>query len=146
MPEHKGKGKEYTGERITVTYDASRCIHFAECVRGLPAVFDVNQRPWIQVDRADAELIAEVVRRCPSGALHYELHDGGQPEQATSPTVVEPILDGPLNLRGDLVIDTADGQLAETRASLCRCGLTGNQPFCDHECQRAGWKSAPAAG
>jgi uncharacterized Fe-S cluster protein YjdI/CDGSH-type Zn-finger protein len=142
MPERK----DYTGERITVSYDSSRCIHFAECVRGLPAVFDVKQRPWIQVDQADAKLVAEVVRRCPSGALHYELGGDGEPESPDSPTTVEPVADGPLNLRGDLVIDTPQGPLAETRASLCRCGLTGNQPFCDHECQRAGWKSSSAAG
>lgn len=44
-------------------------------------------------------------------------------------------------MRGELVIDTPEGELSEVRAALCRCGRTQNQPFCDHECERTGWKS-----
>lgn len=28
--------KRYEGERIEVTYDTARCLHAAECMRGLP--------------------------------------------------------------------------------------------------------------
>jgi uncharacterized Fe-S cluster protein YjdI len=133
-------GRAYTGRRVTVRYDARRCLHFAECIRGLPAVFDVRERPWIQPDNAPAEAVAEVIRRCPSGALHYELAEGS-PEQPEHPTTVHAVKDGPVVLRGELVIETPEGQLAEVRATLCRCGQTHNQPFCDHECQRTGWKS-----
>jgi CDGSH-type Zn-finger protein len=66
-----------------VFYDRGRCRHYAECVRGLPQVFDPTRRPWI---------------------------------------------------RGDLVLDTPEGPLAETRAALCACGRTQNQPFCDGAC------------
>jgi hypothetical protein len=38
-------------------------------VHGLPRVFDVTRRPWIRADLADAEAVAEVVRRCPTEAL-----------------------------------------------------------------------------
>ncbi|MCZ7373534.1 (4Fe-4S)-binding protein [Micromonospora sp. WMMC250] len=69
--------KTYAGEKITVTFEARRCLHAAECVRGLPEVFAPGQRPWIRPDGAEAERLAEVVRRCPSGALQYELVDGG---------------------------------------------------------------------
>jgi uncharacterized Fe-S cluster protein YjdI len=55
-------GRAYTGEGVDVYFDAQRCLHFAECVRGLPAVFDVKQRPWIQPANAGADEIAEVVR------------------------------------------------------------------------------------
>jgi CDGSH-type Zn-finger protein len=41
---------------------------------------------------------------------------------------------GPLLVRGDLVLDTPEGPLAETRAALCACGRTRNQPFCDGAC------------
>lgn len=134
------RGRSYTGERVTVYYDARRCLHFAECVRGLPGVFDVKERPWIQPDNAEPGLVAEIIRRCPSGALHYELSHGS-PEQAEHPTRVHPVKDGPLTVRGDLVIDTAEGELSEVRAALCRCGRTENQPFCDHACERTGWHS-----
>src|SRR5882757_1492862 len=138
--ENETRGRAYAGQRVTVYYDARRCLHFAECIRGLPAVFDVRERPWIQPDNAEAEAVAEVIRRCPSGALHYELAEGS-PEQPEHPTTVHAVEDGPLVLRGELVIDTPDGELVDVRAALCRCGLTQNQPFCDHECQRADWKS-----
>ncbi|MEV8391696.1 MULTISPECIES: (4Fe-4S)-binding protein [unclassified Streptomyces] len=69
--------KAYKGQSITVTFEAGRCLHAAECVHGLPEVFDPGERPWIRPDGAGAERVAEVVRRCPSGALQYELVDGG---------------------------------------------------------------------
>ncbi len=47
-------GKAYKGEGVTVFFDARRCLHVAECVRGLPGVFDTDKRPWIQPDHADA--------------------------------------------------------------------------------------------
>ncbi|MGW2260502.1 (4Fe-4S)-binding protein [Streptomyces sp. NPDC001780] len=68
--------KAYKGRSITVTFEARRCRHAAECVNGLPEVFDPGKRPWIRPDGAEAERLAEVVRRCPSGALRYELMDG----------------------------------------------------------------------
>ena len=47
--------KRYTSDAIDVTFDTQRCIHAAECVRGLPAVFDTSQRPWIQPANAGAD-------------------------------------------------------------------------------------------
>jgi uncharacterized Fe-S cluster protein YjdI/CDGSH-type Zn-finger protein len=138
------RGRAYRGDGITVYYDVRRCIHFAECVRGLHDVFDTNARPWIQPGNAEADLVAQVVRRCPSGALHYELADGPD-EVEPGPTRVTAVEDGPLVLRGEMLLQTPAGELREVRASLCRCGLTENQPFCDHACKRAGWQS-PAPG
>ena len=54
---------------ITVTFDPTVCIHSAVCVRGLPRVFDVKRKRWIQLEHDTAERIAEQVARCPSGAL-----------------------------------------------------------------------------
>lgn len=67
--------KDYPGERITVSFDPEVCAHAAECVRGLPAVFDTRRRPWIDPDGATPQEVVEVVKRCPSGALRYELAD-----------------------------------------------------------------------
>jgi len=80
-------GRAYTADEITVYFDSSRCRHFAECVRGAPSVFDVDKRPWIQPANGTADKIAEVVRRCPSGALHYRLA-AGPAEVADVPTTV----------------------------------------------------------
>ena len=65
--------KEYRNGSIIVRYDEKICIHAGECVAGLPAVFDVDKRPWINVDGADAEAIQQTIARCPSGALTYEI-------------------------------------------------------------------------
>ena len=77
MPD-EGSRRTYTGEKIDVSYDRALCWHAAECIRGLPEVFHPENRPWITPDAADPDLVAEVVRRCPSGALRYERH--GVPE------------------------------------------------------------------
>jgi uncharacterized Fe-S cluster protein YjdI len=119
--------KRYEGERIEVTYDAARCLHAAECVRGLPAVFDTAKRPWIAPDATEAEAIAAVIRRCPTGALHYSLREG-EPEQPRVPTRVRLPEGGPVLLEGDLELEGK----RETRAALCRCEKSANQPYCDH--------------
>ena len=61
--------KDYATRDLIVSYDATRCIHAAECVRGAPNVFDPTARPWIRVENADPDYVAEVVQRCPTGAL-----------------------------------------------------------------------------
>lgn len=129
MAEQTALGKAYTGEAITVFYDSGRCVHVGACVRGLPEVFNTEARPWISPDAAPADQIAEVVRRCPSGALHYALVDG--PPEEGGPTTVALAKNGPLLVRGELTIKTPSGPVTDTRATLCRCGASGNKPFCD---------------
>jgi uncharacterized Fe-S cluster protein YjdI len=124
-------GRAYAAPEVTVFYDRGRCRHYAECVRGLPQVFDPTRRPWIRADLADPNAIAEVVRRCPTGALHYRLA-ADAPEEPTRPTILTRDPAGPLLVRGDLVLDTPEGPLAETRAALC--GWTQHQLFCDGAC------------
>lgn len=61
--------KEYKIEDATVLWDSTKCIHAAECVRGLPSVFKPNERPWIQLENSTKEEVVAQVHRCPSGAL-----------------------------------------------------------------------------
>ena len=126
-------GRTYAAPKVTVFYDRGRCRHYAECVRGLPQVFDPTRRPWIRAELADPQAVAEVVRRCPTGALHYRLF-AEEPEAPTHPTSINPDPQGPLLVRGDLVLETPEGPLRETRVALCACGRTQNQPFCDGAC------------
>jgi uncharacterized Fe-S cluster protein YjdI len=67
--------RTYPGTDIQVTFDADLCIHATECVRGLPAVFDRDRRPWVMTDHAPADEVSRVVERCPTGALQYERRD-----------------------------------------------------------------------
>lgn len=126
------KRREYQGQDVTVLFELKRCIHAAECIRRLPAVFNLGNRPWIQVDAASADEITEVIERCPSGALHFVLA-GDKEEKAPDLNSVLPIRNGPLYIRGNLRIRTENGEtLRETRAALCRCGESENKPFCDN--------------
>jgi uncharacterized Fe-S cluster protein YjdI len=124
----------YSGEHVDVSFDAARCRHAAECLRGLPAVFDTHRRPWILPDGADPEAVVAVVARCPTGALRTHAKDI-TPEAAPPVTAVEPLPGGPLLVRGDLDIGTEH----ETRAALCSCGSTANAPYCDGSGTCAGW-------
>jgi uncharacterized Fe-S cluster protein YjdI len=128
--------RTYTGTHVDISYDAVRCRHAAECLRGLPSVFDAKRRPWILPDGADASEAVEVVARCPTGALRTHPKDenvAGEPVPQV--TVVETIPGGPLLLHGNLEI----GDERETRAALCSCGSSENQPYCDGGGTCAGW-------
>ena len=48
-------------------------------------------------------------------------------------TTIEPRRNGPLFLRGRLRIVDDNGATVheDTRVALCRCGASGNKPFCD---------------
>jgi CDGSH-type Zn-finger protein/uncharacterized Fe-S cluster protein YjdI len=130
-----GKVRHYTDDRIDVSYDAARCIHAAECVRRLPAVFDTARRPWILPSGGDADRIAAVVARCPTGALHFTRLDGGPAEPPPDRNVVVPMPNGPLYVRGRLQVRSADDEVTvveDVRVALCRCGQSRNKPFCDN--------------
>jgi CDGSH-type Zn-finger protein/uncharacterized Fe-S cluster protein YjdI len=135
------KVHRYEGTALAVVYDPKRCIHAAECVRGLPAAFDPERRPWVSPDAATAEALAAVVARCPTGALHAERKDHGPGEEPAEPNQVAVVPDGPLHLRGRIEIATPDGSLllVDTRVALCRCGASKNKPFCDRSHAAAGF-------
>ena len=63
----------YETPEIVVTFDPNICLHTGVCLRGLPAVFDVRKKRWVQPERGTAEEVAAQVARCPSGALQYRL-------------------------------------------------------------------------
>jgi uncharacterized Fe-S cluster protein YjdI/CDGSH-type Zn-finger protein len=128
------KVRLYVGKDIDVTYDAERCTHAAECLRGLSAGFDTSRRPWILPDGASADAVAAVVGKCPSGALHFVRLDGGDAEASPEQTSIEVAPGGPLYVRGLVQLRTADGSVIveDTRLALCRCGQSHNKPFCDN--------------
>jgi CDGSH-type Zn-finger protein/uncharacterized Fe-S cluster protein YjdI len=133
--------REYTTDDIVVEYDVERCIHVAECVRGLPAVFDTTRRPWVQPENAPADETARVILRCPTGALHFRRLDGGPEETVPEENRIRVAAAGPLYVRGDVEIRTSDGTalLHDTRVALCRCGASQHKPFCDNSHRDVGF-------
>jgi uncharacterized Fe-S cluster protein YjdI len=113
-----GPTREYEGNGLRVIWDASRCIHVANCLRALPEVFDVEARPWVDIEGADPDQIATAVRTCPTGALRYQgSREGEFEEPAEEPTALE-----------------------ENRVALCRCGASENKPFCDNSHRLIGFR------
>jgi CDGSH-type Zn-finger protein/uncharacterized Fe-S cluster protein YjdI len=126
--------RNYTGEKIDVSYEARRCIHVAECIKRLHSVFDTSRRPWVLPDAASPDSVAATVVNCPSGALHFERKDGGEVEPIQEHNTIRLNKNGPLYVRGDFTITNGAGELVvnDTRAALCRCGGSANKPFCDN--------------
>jgi CDGSH-type Zn-finger protein/uncharacterized Fe-S cluster protein YjdI len=128
------KPHEYKGQEITITYDPKRCIHAKECVHGAPSAFNPNDKPWVHPDASPAHRTAEVIRACPTGALHYHAVDESLAEHPEASNTVTVRPDGPLHVRGNALIVTEAGEplLSDTRVALCRCGASNNKPFCDN--------------
>jgi CDGSH-type Zn-finger protein/uncharacterized Fe-S cluster protein YjdI len=120
----------YRGELLNITFDRERCIHAAECLHGLPDVFNLGAKPWVDPDGARPEFIRQTVRRCPSGALKIE----GEIESLAHTAECWILADGPLILRGRLRVLDAEGnpKQRDYRMALCRCGVSQNKPFCDN--------------
>ena len=133
--------KVYRGEHIEVTFDLDLCVHIGECLRGDRAVFKLDRRPWLRPDEAPADVVAQVVERCPSGALQYRRLDGAPAERHDGVRMV-PIRDGPLMVTGDITVTHEDGT-TETlpRATLCRCGHSEQKPFCDNSHLKVGFRA-----
>jgi CDGSH-type Zn-finger protein/uncharacterized Fe-S cluster protein YjdI len=84
---------------------------------------------------------------------HHEVAFAASGEPATGaadmlpvrngPLEIEPQLDGPLQVRGNLEITSGTGRVVArlTQARLCRCGGSANKPFCDGTHARIGFRS-----
>lgn len=130
---------EYEGLDATLTYNPRLCSHAGECTRIAVHMFNPATRPWVQPDNGTLREMEAVVAACPSGALAFEGEVHGFRDRAEI-TVQE---DGPYwVLDADLQDSPSAGEGASSRKYvLCRCGLSGNKPFCDGTHSDKGWKS-----
>lgn len=131
----KDKRKNYANSRIIVHDNRRICSHSAECLRNLPSVFRLDERPWINVDGAAVEKIVETVRKCPSGALSYSIDGIEHRDQDDRKPMVTVAKNGPYNVTGGVELVDDDAAWAEGASkehyTLCRCGASNNKPFCD---------------
>ncbi|MDX2024402.1 MAG: CDGSH iron-sulfur domain-containing protein [Deltaproteobacteria bacterium] len=118
-----------TGKRITLAFEAKRCIHSRHCVLNGPDVFLANvPGAWIHPDAASADTVVAIAQMCPSGAITYERTDGEPNERVPLVNVARVRENGPYAFTADLQLD---GREPMIRATLCRCGASQNKPFCD---------------
>jgi len=137
--------KHYKKGDVTVVWKPELCIHSTHCWKELKEVFNPSLHPWINMDGADVERIKEQVAHCPSGALSYISHSAVVADDKTETdvsTVVEAMKNGPLMVYGNVTVKDSAGN--ETRknkvTAFCRCGASGNKPFCDGTHVRIGFK------
>lgn len=127
----------YAGADVTVNYNPLLCSHAAECGRLAKHVFNPAQKPWVQPDNGTVAEVEAVVAACPSGALSL-----AGPEhrfEDRPPIVVE--RHGPYwvnDIPPPAPIEAEGG--TPDKYVLCRCGLSGNKPFCDGSHRDAKWR------
>jgi CDGSH-type Zn-finger protein/uncharacterized Fe-S cluster protein YjdI len=138
----------YPGEKVAVAWDGRLCIHVGECVRAKDALFVAGRQPWCQPDLVSVKEARDVVERCPSGALTYDAKHGRRNERSAMKNTVTVSSNGPLFVRGDLRIVGAPDDMPGVafRAALCRCGHSGNKPFCDGSHDKVGFADSGAVG
>lgn len=142
---------KYTNDEVTVVWKPDTCIHSTACWKGLIAVFNPKERPWIKMDGATTEQIIEQVRKCPSGALSYFMNEeiaGQQPAEtviaeAAQIMKIKVTPNGPYLVESECMIVHADGK-EETKTgtvALCRCGASANKPYCDGSHRKVDFKA-----
>jgi len=125
--------KRYEKDGFTIVWKPAKCIHSEVCVKTLPEVYKPGEKPWIRPDSAGIEELRAQIDRCPSGALTYEEVTLNSQTNTKTMTEIQVVKGGPLIVKSDCKLEGADGSV-ETRegnTAFCRCGASGNKPFCD---------------
>jgi CDGSH-type Zn-finger protein/ferredoxin len=125
------------GPLLVLTDDESLCSSAAFCHRGADDVWDLAEEGTADPERR--ALLEEMVRRCPSGRLVLHRLPDGEADEEDLPREIAVLDNGPLWVRGGIPVEAADGFGYEVRnrVALCRCGRSGNKPFCDSSHVRA---------
>jgi len=133
MADNNPRVPVYEGRHITVFYEDRLCMSASECNRAEGGLFMKGRNPWCSPDCLSPDAVAEIVRRCPSGALTYARKDGGPNEKPEPRNTIVVSNNGPLYAKGELKIEGAKPGMEGTshRAALCRCGRSQEKPFCD---------------
>lgn len=138
----KGKTKEYTNGELTIVWEPGICSHSEVCINCLPEVYNPYGKPWITIEKASTNQLIEQLNKCPSGALSYYMNDRGKSVATTKETEINVMPDGPLVVGGSIkVIDSEGNSISKTnKTAFCRCGGSGNKPYCDGTHAKIGFK------
>jgi CDGSH-type Zn-finger protein len=120
----------YLGDGVVMTDDHTLCEHAGYCGDRFTNVWRMIRRTS---DPEIRERLQRMVSLCPSGALDHAPAEGVDPVEPEFEPLIGVIRDGPLWIRGGIPIESSDGTTYEVRnrVTLCRCGHSGNKPFCD---------------
>lgn len=150
VPPMSSDKTRYEGQSIDVLWDRRLCIHASECGRADDQLFVKGREPWCAPDvGGSADEVAEVVERCPTGALtHHAKDSDGPTEIAEEQNTVVVANHGPLYLRGELSLEGAPDDMPgiQYRMALCRCGESSRKPFCDNSHEGKRFRDRGAVG
>lgn len=157
--------RKYSNDEITVYWKPSACVHATYCYRELIEVFDPGRRPWVDMKGTSTDKIIETVNMCPTEALTWkwndneknnsvsvdqtnhvkfrrsELLEDSQEIPKESSVLVKVMVDGPIVIKGSFVLDHngKKKEIKESLISICRCGASDHQPFCDGQHRKIGF-------
>jgi uncharacterized Fe-S cluster protein YjdI len=135
--------KKYSNGEVTIVWKPQECIHSGICFRGLNNVFDPRKRPWITPENSTTEKIIDQIKKCPSGALSYYLNrDTDESVKVEAETIVETMPNGPLMVYGNVSVKDSTGTITKksNATAFCRCGASGNKPYCDGSHKKIGFQ------
>lgn len=115
----------WEGKTIRTFFNPNTCMHVFYC----KPLKELRERE-LAGDASAAEEIAKVVASCPSGALSYEA--AGIEVAPPKDVEIDIVEGGEIRVQCSFEIN-ADLHERQTpdRATLCRCGLSKNKPWCD---------------
>jgi len=123
--------------------DDNRCCYARFCHRDAGSVWALTEQDNDPQKRSEA---IKAATECPAGRLVQVTPEGDLIEEEYEPEII--ILQDPeqgtsagIFVKGPVVIESADGTEYEVRnrVALCRCGQSGNLPFCDASHINAGY-------
>ena len=118
----------WEGATLRTFFNANACMHVFYC----KPLKELRARE-LEGDTEAAAEIMRVVGTCPSGALSYERKaDIAEPAHPARPVDVDIVEGGEIRLQAEFEINAPllERQASDT-ATLCRCGLSKNKPWCD---------------
>ncbi len=150
MKQNKGRSRSYSNDEVTVFWRPELCIHSANCLIGLPGVFDSSERPWVNIRGASSKEIMKTVDTCPSRALLYLKNANFALRKARKKSKKPPkfariqiLKDGPAIISGNFILRDPSRKkihLETEKAAICRCGASNKKPLCDGTHLRIGFK------
>lgn len=157
--------RKYSNDEITVYWKPVACIHASYCYRELIEVFDPGRRPWVDMKGAPTEKIIEIVNLCPTEALTWKWNDDERNRDISSdqtnhvkfrrpelisqeqssiqenPVSVKVMTDGPVVIKGSFTLAYSGNkkEISDSLVSICRCGSSDHEPFCDGKHRKIGF-------
>lgn len=124
--ENKKEIRVWEGKTIRTFFNPNTCMHVFYC----KPLKELRKRE-LEGDTEAAAEIARVVQSCPSGALSYESTEVEAPASTDGPDI-DIRAGGECRVQTAFEINATPGERQDmSRATLCRCGLSKNKPWCD---------------